>query len=196
MSQYCDYYMVKGDEVSELLARNEGVTEKRQAIISAAMDKVGARGYTMRSSFSGESRLISWFAWPELHKFPCEVTIKDRSVIDNTRVVVARGKGNRKEGKAFNSEVKAVIDEANAQLKALPEFQDVIVEHYVVAQCGLGEPTGRGMVLLSTRAGTHPTDKTILLFAIPNRDVRNPVKIPDQFVKITYGQFYDMAHSE
>lgn len=197
--KYCDYYMVRGDDVAMLLSKNEGVEKKRDEVIEKAMAEVGATAYTKRSEFSGKSSLLSWFAWPAGFDFNCETKVINSSYLDGEKVFVVKGKGNRKCGKEFNKKVQGVIDSANSELELLPTFKDMIINHYGVGCTGLGEATGRGTAMLSTRAGTS-NDKSCLLFAIPNEksrgSTRDAVKIPECFEKISYGKFYDLANGD
>lgn len=126
------------------------------------------------------------------------MTIKREDFFDGKRVVIARGKGNTKEGRAYNKELDAVIHEANAKLKALPEWNDYITNHYGIMRTGIGGQSGRGFgfAMLSTYGGKHPRRDDCLIFAIPNNkeEKHGEVVIPDGFKKITYGQFYDIAN--
>ncbi|MCO0229638.1 Eac protein, partial [Escherichia coli] len=131
-------------------------------------------------------------------QFPCPMTIKREEMFDGKRVVLGRGKGNTKEGRAYNKELDSVMEEANKKLKSLPEWKDYIVNHYGIMRTGIGGQSGRGFgfAMLSTYGGKHPGRDDCLVFAIPNNkeERHGEVEIPGNFQKITYGQFYDIAN--
>ena len=128
------------------------------------------------------------------------MTIKREDFFDGKRVVIARGKGNTKEGREFNKKLDAVRQEVNKELKSLPEWADFIINHYGIMRTGIGGPSGKGFgfAMLSTHGGRHPIRDDALLFRIPNdkSDANRPVVMPENFQKLTYGQFYDIVNSE
>lgn len=199
-SKFYDYYMVEGDEVKYLISGYESIAEQRNSILPEAAEKVGAIAWTTTSGWGGGGGLLSGFVWDKEYKFPCPMTIKREEMFDGKRVVLGRGKGNTKDGRAFNKELDAVRDEANKKLKSLPEWKDYIVNHYGIMRTGIGGPSGRGFgfAMLSTYGGKHPDRDDCLIFAIPNNkeEKHGDIVIPEGFKKITYGQFYDIANNE
>ncbi|HCO3755943.1 TPA: Eac protein [Escherichia coli] len=197
-SKYYDYYMVEGDDVKALIKSYDAINDQRNAILPAAAEKVCAIAWTTTSNWGGGGGLLQSFAWEKGFEFPCQMTIKREDFFDGKRVVIARGKGNTKEGRAYNKELDAVIHDANAKLKSLPEWNDYIVNHYGIMRTGIGGQSDRGFgfAMLSTYGGKHPLRDDCLIFAIPNNkeERHGDVKIPDNFRKITYGQFYDIAN--
>lgn len=196
--KHYDYYMVEGDDVKALIKSYDEISKNRNTILPAAAAKVGAIAWTTTSSWGGGGGLLQSFAWEKGFKFPCPVTIKREDFFDGKRVVIARGKGNTKEGRAYNKELDAVIHDANAKLKALPEWNDYIVNHYGIMRTGIGDQSGRGFgfAMLSTYGGKPPSRDNCLVFAIPNttEERHGNISIPDNFKKISYGNFYDLAH--
>lgn len=93
--------------------------------------------------------------------------------MDGKRVVIARGKGNTKEGRAYNKELDAIMHNANAKLKSLPEWNYYITNHYGIMRTGIGGQSGRGFgfVMLSTYGGKHPQrdDCLILQYQITKK---------------------------
>ncbi|HGL4050736.1 TPA: Eac protein, partial [Enterobacter hormaechei] len=150
------------------------------------------------SGWGGGGGLLNGFVWDKGYQFPCPMTIKREEMFDGKRVVLGRGKGNTKEGRAFNKELDAVMEEANKKLKSLPEWKDYIVNHYGIMRTGIGGQSGRGFgfAMLSTYGGKHPGRDDCLVFAIPNNkeERHGEVEIPGNFQKITYGQFYDIVN--
>ena len=197
-SKFYDYYMVEGDEVKSLIAGYDDIREQRNSILPEAAGKVGAIAWTTSSGWGGGGGLLSGFVWEKGYQFPCPMTIKREEMFDGKRVVLGRGKGNTKEGRAYNKELDAVMEEANKKLKSLPEWEDYIVNHYGIMRTGIGGQSGRGFgfAMLSTYGGKHPGRDDCLVFAIPNNkeERHGEVEIPDNFQKITYGQFYDIAN--
>lgn len=199
-SKHYDYYMVEGDDIKSLIDGYEKISEQRNAILPDAVAKVGAIAWTTSSGWGGGGGLLSGFAWEKGYEFPCPMTIKREEMFDGKRVVLGRGKGNTKEGRAYNKELDAVMEEANKKLKSLPEWKDYIVNHYGIMRTGIGGPAGRsgmGMAMLSTYGGKHPSKDNCLIFGIPNNkeERHGDVVIPDNFQKITYGQFYDIVNT-
>ncbi|WNP36815.1 Eac protein [Enterobacter kobei] len=199
-SKYYDYYMVEGEGVKALIAGYEEIKESRNAILKDAANNVGAIAWTLTSGWGGGGGLIQGFAWEKDFGFPCQMTIKREDSFDGKRVVIGRGKGNTKDGRAYNKALDSIRNEANKKLKALPEWKDYIINHYGIMRTGIGGPSGRGFgfAMLSTYGGKHPSRDDCLLFAIPNNkeDRHAEVVIPDNFQKLTYGQFYDIVNSE
>ncbi|MFI4031741.1 Eac protein [Klebsiella quasipneumoniae] len=199
-SKYYDYYMVEGEDVKALIDSYDIILDKRNALLPEAVKKVGAIAWTTTSSWGGGGGLLENFVWEKDFKFPCQMTIKREAFFDGKRVVIARGKGNTKEGRAYNKELDAVRQEVNKQLKSLPDWEDFIINHYGIMRTGLGGPSGKGFgfAMLSTHGGKHPARQDALLFRIPNDKSENhsAVVIPDNFQKLTYGQFYDIVNSE
>lgn len=198
-SKYYDYYMVEGGDVKALISSYDAINEQRNSILPAAAELVGAIAWTTTSSWGGGGLLQS-FVWDKGYTFPCAMTIKREDFWNGKRVVIARGKGNTKEGRAYNKELDAVIHEANAKLKALPEWNDYITDHYGIMRTGIGGKPGRGFgfAMLSTYGGKHPQRDDCLIFAIPNNkeEKHGEVFIPDGFKKITYGQLYDIVNQQ
>lgn len=197
-SKFYDYYMVEGDEVKSLIAGYGDIREQRNSILPEAAGKVGAIAWTTSSGWGGGGGLLSGFVWEKGYQFPCPMTIKREEMFDGKRVVLGRGKGNTKEGRAYNKELDAIMDEANKKLKSLPEWKDYIVNHYGIMRTGIGGQSGRGFgfAMLSTYGGKHPGRDDCLVFGIPNNkeERHGEVEIPDNFQKITYGQFYDIVN--
>lgn len=197
-SKFYDYYMVEGDEVKSLIAGYDDIREQRNSILPEASGKVGAIAWTTPSGWGGGGGLLNGFVWEKGYQFPCPMTIKREEMFDGKRVVLGRGKGNTKEGRAYNKELDSVMEEANKKLKSLPEWKDYIVNHYGIMRTGIGGQSGRGFgfAMLSTYGGKHPGRDDCLVFAIPNNkeERHGEVEIPGNFQKITYGQFYDIAN--
>lgn len=197
-SKFYDYYMVEGDEVKSLIAGYDDIGEQRNSILPEAAGKVGAIAWTTSSGWGGGGGLLNGFVWDKGYQFPCPMTIKREEMFDGKRVVLGRGKGNTKEGRAFNKELDAVMEEANKKLKSLPEWKGYIVNHYGIMRTGIGGQSGRGFgfAMLSTYGGKHPGRDDCLVFAIPNNkeERHGEVEIPGNFQKITYGQFYDIVN--
>ncbi|BBV82012.1 Eac protein [Citrobacter freundii] len=197
-SKFYDYYMVEGDEVKSLIAGYDDIREQRNSILPEAAGKVGAIAWTTSSGWGGGGGLLSGFVWEKGYQFPCPMTIKREEMFDGKRVVLGRGKGNTKEGRAYNKELDAVMEEANKKLKSLPEWKDYIVNHYGIMRTGIGGQSGRGFgfAMLSTYGGKHPGRDDCLVFGIPNNkeERHGEVEIPGNFQKITYGQFYDIVN--
>ncbi|TYF57960.1 Eac protein [Enterobacter hormaechei] len=197
-SKFYDYYMVEGDEVKSLIAGYDDIREQRNSILHEAAGKVGAIAWTTSSGWGGGGGLLNGFVWEKGYQFPCPMTIKREEMFDGKRVVLGRGKGNTKEGRAYNKELDSVMEEANKKLKSLPEWKDYIVNHYGIMRTGIGGQSGRGFgfAMLSTCGGKHPGRDDCLVFAIPNNkeERHGEVEIPGNFQKITYGQLCDIAN--
>lgn len=197
-SKFYDYYMVEGDEVKSLIAGYDDIRQQRNSILPEAAGKVGAIAWTTSSGWGGGGGLLNGFVWEKGYQFPCPMTIKREEMFDGKRVVLGRGKGNAKDGRAFNKELDAVMEDANKKLKSLPEWKDYIVNHYGIMRTGIGGQSGRGFgfAMLSTYGGKHPGRDDCLVFGIPNNteERHGEVEIPGNFQKITYGQFYDIVN--
>lgn len=199
-SKHYDYYIVEGPEVKALIDGYDQIGKKRNEIMQAAIGKVGAIAWTNSSSWGDKGGLIQAFVWEKGFAFPAPVTIKSEDFWEGKRVVIARGKGNSKEGREYQKTLEAVKDEANKQLKALPLWQSYIIDHYGVMRTGIGcqARRGYGFAMLSTYGGRCPGRDDALVFAIPNdkSERHGDVVIPESFQKLTYGQFYDLTNRE
>lgn len=198
-SKHYDYYMVRGPEVKGLIESYDDILKNRQSILVAAAEEVGATAWTLTNNWGGTGGLIQSFVWEKGFDFPCQVTIKREDYFDNKKVVIARGKGNTKEGREYNKALDSVIKIANEKLKSLPQWKDYIVDHYGVMRTGIGGPSGSGFgfAMLSTYGGKHPGRDDTLLFAIPNdkdEQQHGLIYVPENFEKITYGKFYDITN--
>lgn len=199
-SKYYDYYMVEGDDVKALIKSYDTIRDKRNALLPEAVKKVGAIAWTVTSNWGGSGGLLENFVWEKDFKFPCSMTIKREDFFDGKRVVIARGKGNTKEGRAYNKELDAVRQEVNHELKSLPEWPDFIINHYGIMRTGIGGKSGKGFgfAMLSTHGGRYPGRDDALLFRIPNdkSEDHSALVIPENFKKMTYGQFYDIVNAD
>lgn len=199
-SKYYDYYMVEGEDVKALIKSYDEIRDKRNILLPEAVKKVGAIAWTTTRNWGGGGGLLENFVWEKDFKFPCPVTIKREDFFDGKRVVIARGKGNTKEGRAYNKELDVVRQEVNKELKSLPEWADFIVNHYGIARTGIGGQSGKGFgfAMLSTHGGRHPNRDDALLFRIPNdkSEGHTQVDVPENFIKMTYGQFYDIVNTD
>lgn len=196
-AKHYDYYLVEGSDVKELIDGFDLIGEKRKEIFSNSIKEVDAVAWIKTDNWGGGGGLLQSFVFDAEKIFPCEITIKRRERFNGKSVIVAIGKGNTKEGRAYNKILGAVINKANEQLKALPEWKDYIINHYGIMRTGFGEASGRGfgIAMLSTYGGKHPERDDCLIFAIPNNEDEKhcSITIPDNFQKITYGQFYDIS---
>lgn len=200
-SKFYDYYMVTGPEVKELIQNYDDILKSRQEILIAAAEEVGAIAWTLTNNWGGTGGLIQSFVWEKNFNFPCPVTIKREDYFDDKRVVVARGKGNTKDGREYNKVLDSVIKAANQKLKSLPQWKDYIVDHYNIMRTGIGGQSGQGFgfAMLSTYGGKHPERDDALVFAIPNdksEEQHGKIEIPANFEKLTYGQFYDITNRD
>lgn len=201
-AKHYDYYKVEGPATKALIESFDAIDAKRKAIIGALQDEFGAVAHTDSSGVGDKGRRVVCLVWKAGHKFPCEITVKRRDYFNDGPIVIARGKGNTKEGRAFNKRLDAAIAEANNALADLPPWRQFIIDHYGIMRTGFGTGTARGIPMLSTYGGLCPGRDDCLLFAIPNTKSRDgevghgDVVIPAEFQKLTYGQFYDLANTD
>lgn len=199
-SKHYDYYMVEGEDVKQLIKSYEDVKKQRDEVLQSAIDKVGAIAWTTTQGFGDKGDKLAAFAWPANHEFPCLMTIKNKSYFNDQQVIIARGKGNTKEGRAFNKTLDTVKADANSKLSSLPCWQSYIINNYGIMRTGIGSQAGGsgfGFAMLTTYGGKHPDRDDALLFAIPNNkeeDRHGSIEIPTSFQKLTYGQFYDITN--
>lgn len=201
--KHYDYFKVEGEDVKALIDGFSEVGKQRDEVLKAVMTQFGAVAYTNSSGFGDKGNLLRGLVWDEGHEFPCQITIKRTDTYEGKRVIMARGKGNTKDGREFNKQLDAAIKEANKKLEHFPTWQAYIINHYGVMKTGFGEPAGNfGIAMLTTYAGRCPGRFDCLLFAIPNTKDRDgyakhgEVDIPPNFQSITYGQFYDLANTK
>lgn len=201
-SKHYDYYLVEGESVKDLIAGYDAIRKQRADILKQAIDKVGAVAHTSSSGWGECEEKLSGFAWDKSFAFPCLVTIKGRDYFNGKPVVIARGKGNTKEGREFNKMLDTVKAGANAKLTGFPSWNSYIINHYGIMRTGIGGPAGRsgyGMAMLSTYGGKAPGRDDCLMFAVPNNkaaDSHSSVEIPDDFQKLTYGRWHDIVNQE
>lgn len=199
-SKHYDYYMVEGESVKALIDGYDAIRESRADILQQAIDKVGAVAHTSSSGWGECEEKLTGFAWDKNYSFPCQVTIKGSDFFDGKPVVIARGKGNTKEGREYNKTLDTVKADTNAKLSGLPSWKSYIINNYGIMRTGIGGPAGRsgyGMAMLSTYGGKAPGRDDCLMFAIPNNkedDRRGHVEIPADFQKLTYGKWYDIVN--
>jgi hypothetical protein len=108
---------------------------------------------------------------------------------DDKSLVSVVGNKSYKMGKEFN----AGISYYNGQLKDLPNYVDWLIMKLGIMRSGIGERGNVGFSMLETYGGDYETN---LAFAIPNnkdREKHGEIKIPEDFEKITYGQFEDLT---
>ncbi|HFH2492077.1 TPA: DUF5420 family protein [Yersinia enterocolitica] len=200
--RHYDYFKVEGADVKALIDGFDDIGKKRDAVINGVMNEFGAVAYTNSSGFGDKGSKLRNLVWEHDYPFSCPMTIKSTDYFNGKKVVIARGKGNVKEGKEFNKKLDAAIKSANAALESLPVWQAYIIAHYGVMKTGFGESTGRGILMLTTYGGRHPERDDCLLFAIPNTKDKEgcakhgDVTIPKEFEQITYGQFYDITNTK
>lgn len=201
-AKYYDYYIVEGPDVAALISRYEDIEKQRKEILVSAIEKVGAIAWTNNSGWGEKGDLLRSFVWGKDFSFPAPVTIQREDYFDGKRVVIARGKGNSKDGREYNKLLESVKNDANSKLKELPIWQSYIINHYGVMRTGIGGPAGNSghrFAMLSTYGGKHPKKDDALLFAIPNnKDEKGhgKIDIPEGFQKLTYGQFYDITNEK
>lgn len=189
--QRFDYYIVSGNEAEDLLRESNTIYGKRKEVIAKVLELTGAVTHTFSNGCFSKKSLINQLVWSVDYEFPCAISVKGRDVVDGKDVVIAKGKGNTKAGKEFNKSIESIIKHANITLSDLPVFSEMIINHYGVMRVGYGDGC-----MFSTRAGTSKNHDGIILFAIPNGEGDNPVRIPECFEKISYGRFYDLANKE
>lgn len=201
--KHYDYYKVEGEDVKALIEGFKEIGNQRNEVIKALMNMFGAVACTSSAGFGDTGSLIRSLLWHEDHPFPCQITVKRRDVYEGKPVVMARGKGNTKDGREFNKQLDSAIRETNKKLENLPCWQAYIINHYGVMKTGFGGAAGNfGIAMLTTYAGRCPGRFDCLLFAIPNTKDRDgyakhgEVDIPPNFQRITYGQFYDLANTQ
>lgn len=201
--KHYDYYQVEGEDVKELIESYDEISSKRKLKLQELLDEFGAEAFVTTSGFGDKGSSVLSLGWFSDYSFPCPVTIKRRGSLDGKRLVFARGKGNTKEGRAFNKLLDNSIKKTNESLKDLPSLEGYIIEHYGVLKTGFGEPSGNfGIAMLTTYAGLCPGRDDCLLFAVPkSRESEGHVRhgeviIPPNFTSLTYGQFYDLSNSE
>lgn len=201
-AKHYDHFKVEGPAVKALIEGFDAINSKRKAIIGSLQDEFGAVAHTDSSGFGDKGSRVRFLVWPADHEFPCQITVKRRDYLNGNPVVIARGKGNTKEGREFNKQLDAATGNANSALADLPPWQACIIDHYGIMRTGFGTGTARGVPMLSTYGGLCPGRDDCLLFAIPNTKVREgeakhgDVNIPAEFQKLTYGQFYDLANTD
>ncbi|WP_321154012.1 Eac protein [Serratia nevei] len=200
-AKHFDHFKVEGPAIKALIESYNAIDANRKAIASALQDEFCAIAHTTSSGFGDKGSRIVNLVWSADHEFPCEITIKRRDYFNNGPVIIARGKGNTKEGRSFNKELDAATAKANSALADLPPWQKFIIDYYGIMRTGFGTGTARGIPILSTYGGRCPGRDDCLLFAIPNTKSRDgevghgDVIIPDEFQRLTYGQFYDLKHT-
>ncbi|GKX54050.1 hypothetical protein SOASR030_01620 [Leminorella grimontii] len=198
-SKHYDYFKVEGEDVKAMIAKYDEIADKRQSVINDLCNKFEAIGYTDSTGFGDKGSFVRNLIWPADFKFAQPMTIKLRSYIDGKPAILARGKGNSKEGRAFNKSLDAAIADCNKQLATLPSWQAYIIEHYDVMKTGIGGSSGLGLAMLTTYGGKYPGRDDCLLFAIPNNKNEKrhgKITVPENFQKLTYGQFYDITNVE
>ncbi|HIH0334415.1 TPA: Eac protein [Serratia marcescens] len=201
-AKHYDHFKVEGPTVKALVEGFKAIDAKRQAIIAGLQAEFDAVAHTNSYGFGDKGSRVCNLAWPADHEFPCQITIKHRTYFKDAPVVIARGKGNTKEGREFNKQLDAAIAKANSALADLPPWQTYIINHYGIMRTGFGTGTSRGTPMLSTYGGLCPGRDDCLLFAIPNTKSRDgevghgDVIIPPEFQKLTYGQYYDLVQPE
>ncbi|RYM48032.1 Eac protein [Serratia proteamaculans] len=200
-AKHFDHFKVEGPAIKALIESFDAIGAKRIAITNALQDEFGAIAHTTSSGFGDKGSRVVNLVWDAEYTFPCETTIRRRDYFNGAPVVFARGKGNTKEGRAFNKKLDAGIAKANRALADLPPWQAFIIDHYGIMRTGFGTGTAKGIPMLSTYGGRCPGRDDCLLFAIPNTKSRDgevghgDVIIPAEFQKLTYGQFYDLTHT-
>lgn len=198
--EHYDYYLVEGGDVEGLIKSYGDIKEQRDNALQEAIDKVGAIAWTTNQGFGEKGDLLSGFVWSSEHQFPCPMTIKSKSFFNDQQVVIARGKGNTKEGRGFNKILDTVRADVNSKISSLPCWQSYIINHYGIMRTGIGGRAGSGFgfAMLTTYGRKHPSRDDALIFAIPNNkeERHGDITIPDEFQKITYGVFHDIANAK
>ncbi|CAM0103285.1 putative Eac protein [Vibrio phage 207E29.1] len=192
MNKHYDYYItskeVKGQKIKEHQLK---FGEKRTEMIQSLCDEFGAVGYTVRNNWGGAD-FVCELVFSANHDHCANPFMKKRAIVfEGENCFAIRGKGNRKDGIAFNKK----ISDLNLVIKEIPKFTDWIVDDFGVMRTGMGESTGRGVEMLQSAGGVLGDG---LGFRIPNckQDRHGDVTIPDCFKKITRGQWVDMTDSD
>lgn len=198
MSQekYYRYFKVAGLEAQGAVVDYAAIGEKRKEIIDAARASVGAVLHTESHDWGWSSR-VAEFVFDAGFEFPCPVKVVHKEKVDGSDVVVVKGEGRSKATKEYFARLSKSIRDLNEQLKPYPKFQDYVVARFGVRCTGLGGPcsSGRGTAMLFTQCGTAARADDVLLFAIPTHsDGCVAPEVPQSFLEITYGQFYDLTN--
>lgn len=196
--QYFRYYKLTGTAVSDIDAQFAPIPARRTEILSELLKATGAVAVIEKDGWGENGSLVSAVVFAASHPFPVPVKILRKDQFEGQSVVQVSGKGNTKEGKAFNAEMRQHLDTANSKLKDAPVYADFLIKHFNIRCCSIGGPVaGRpfGSKMISTRCGHIKGDKNTLVFAIPNASGNDKQpEVPAEFVEITYGQFYDLTN--
>ncbi|HCA8113487.1 TPA: Eac protein, partial [Klebsiella pneumoniae] len=168
--KFYDYYIVEGPEVKALIESFEPISQKRSELITEAITLVEAVGWVDSQSFGDKGDKLQSFVWKADHNFPCEITIKRRSYMDRVPVIVARGKGNTSDGRAFNKKLDEIIKNVNDKLRPFPCWSSYIINHFGIMHSAHGGPAANrpfATAILTTYGGTIPGRQDALAFAIP-----------------------------
>jgi hypothetical protein len=200
------YFASDADTASRMLTTHqESIAPKRQAAIDELyLEAGGAIAHTESSPWGGVSH-IDYLVFPGSHAITKEKHIKflERRKHEGKTVAIVTGRGNFKDGKAFNARIRAT----NEKIKDLPIFTDWVVNHLDAQRACLGAPNphGSGVSMISSQAGmvTSGEGERLLLLRIPKRIERvgdseakeEPFPTPEGFRELSYGQFYDMANA-
>ena len=189
---YYEYYRYVDNGLSETYEKEVG--SKRKDILKQLLETTGAVAYTASNSWCGQE-VVREMVYPfdTEHKELPHVKTMRVDFFEGNKVVVLSGKGNRKDGIAFNKPVK----DANEALKDLPDFKAWVIAKLGVQRTGLGgrHESGRGTSMLSTDFGMR---EGVYFFRIPNNKTdgaSKPVNVPDGFEPLTYGQWYDLINT-
>ncbi|MGP2781225.1 hypothetical protein [Serratia bockelmannii] len=115
-AKHYDHFKVEGPAVKTLVEGFKAIDAKRQAIIAGLQAEFDAVAHTNSYGFGDKGSRVCNLVWPADHEFPCQTTIKHRTYFKDAPVVIARGKGNTKEGREFNKQLDAAIAKANSAL--------------------------------------------------------------------------------
>lgn len=118
-AKHYDHFKVEGPAVKTLVEGFKAIDAKRQAIIAGLQAEFDAVAHTNSYGFGDKGSRVCNLVWPADHEFPCQTTIKHRTYFKDAPVVIARGKGNTKEGREFNKQLDAAIAKANSALADL-----------------------------------------------------------------------------
>jgi hypothetical protein len=189
--EYYDYYEYVNTELRDEYESTVGA--QRTELLEKLLETTGAIAYTSNNSWGGSETIRDLV-------FPIETPLKEMPHIktvrityfEGKRVIVLSGKKNQKAGVEFNKP----LDETRNALKQLPDFKYWIVSKLGVHRTGVGgvHSSGRGQCLLSTDFAMR---EGVYYFTIPNDNCTGAsaaVKIPKEFKKLSYGQFYDATH--